>query len=114
MVPADEDKHADRRKYPRRRYLWSATLSQGDGDYSCVVLDVSSGGAKIRLSNAWILTSAAVKISCAQLGSVTGIVAWQRGTLAGIKFSASRPRFGRDAVVESNICRTPPIGLRNG
>ena len=80
-----DGRFAERRKHPRTRILWSAMIAQGRRLYSCVIMDVSLGGLKIRLSNDLLLTSAPVKISCAKLGIVGGIVAWQQGVLVGVK-----------------------------
>ena len=87
MKPNKAVEPVERRKYSRKRFLWHATVTQGRTEYPCVILDYSLGGAKICLPEAQPLALAHVKISCAQLGDVTGTVVWQDGRRLGIKLA---------------------------
>jgi hypothetical protein len=87
MKPERIAEIVERRKYSRRRFLWQATVMQGRTEYPCVILDYSLGGAKICLPEAQPLELAPVKISCVQLGDVSGTVVWQNGRRLGIKLA---------------------------
>ena len=76
----------DRRKHMRKQRLWSARITQGHSTWSCVS-GSALGGAKVRLPGAVRLALAPAKISCVQLGEVTGSVVWQSGTNIGIKLA---------------------------
>jgi hypothetical protein len=77
----------DRRRYTRKQRLWPARITQGRSTWSCVIVEYSAGGAKIRVPDAVWLELAPAKLSCVQLGEVTGTVMWQTGTDLGIKLA---------------------------
>lgn len=83
----DGVRSVDRRRHTRKQRLWSARISQGRSTWSCVIVEYSAGGAKVRVPGAVRLELAPAKISCVQLGEVTGIVVWQTGTNLGIKLA---------------------------
>jgi hypothetical protein len=87
MKPESVSEGAERRRYSRRRFLWQATVTQGHTEYPCVILDYSFYGAKICLSEVQPLELTPVKISCLQLGDVSGTVVWQDGRRLGIKLA---------------------------
>ena len=80
-------KFVDRRRHMRKQRLWSASITQGHSTWSCVIVEYSASGAKVRVPGAVRLALAPAKISCAQLGEVTGTVVWQTGTNLGIKLA---------------------------
>ena len=75
----------DRRKQVRKQRLWPARITQGSSTWSCVIVEYSVGGAKVRLPNAVRVALAPATISCAQFGEKAGTVVWQTGTDLGIK-----------------------------
>jgi hypothetical protein len=83
----DRVKVVDRRKHTRKQRLWSARITQGRSTWSCVIVEYSAGGARVRVPAAVRLALAPARISCVQLGEVAGTVVWQTGTDLGIKLA---------------------------
>ena len=78
-------KLVDRQKHPRHSTLCSGKLVSGDEEVDCEVLNVSVGGAKIRISQP-IETNAHVRVKIQRVGEFAGRVAWRNGTTLGIEF----------------------------
>jgi hypothetical protein len=65
--------------------LWNAKLHHGGRTWACKAVDISPGGAKIRIDerltiNSWVL------LTIDRVGSFPGEVRWQNENLAGIRF----------------------------
>ena len=73
------------RAHERRLVLWNAKLHRDGRIWDCTAVDISPGGAEIRVHarltiNSWVLLT----IDC--VGSFPGEVRWQNEKLAGIRF----------------------------
>jgi hypothetical protein len=70
-----------------KRYLvsWDATLHQDGRAWECKVVDVSPGGAKIRIGERLTINSE-VMLTIDRRGDFPGEVRWQDGNFAGICF----------------------------
>lgn len=75
----------ERRRHLRWPVFWQASLSDRDQTRSCMVLDFSPGGAKVRVGD---LPSIGSVVSLGFVGAIGlfGRLAWQRGNLLGIEF----------------------------
>lgn len=77
---------AEHRKYFRHKVIWSARISAAIGDRPCTVLNISRGGAYIKL-DATLDRCANVELTIPSIGRLTGWVAWSHQDRAGIAFS---------------------------
>lgn len=75
----------DRQRHPRHATLVSGKLVSGDAEVDCEVLNVSVGGAKIRIAEP-IDTNSHVCVKIRQVGEINGRVAWRNGTTLGVEF----------------------------
>ncbi len=87
-------KQVDRQKYPRHSTLCPGKLVFGDEEVDCEVLNISVGGAKVRLAKP-IETNASVCVKILRVGEFTGRVAWRDGTVLGIEFQDELTEFAR-------------------
>jgi len=76
---------ADRRNHKRKPVLWSARLESREGSASCIILDLSAGGAKLRgISPASRKDEVTLVID--RFGSLRAEIMWARMGLLGIRF----------------------------
>jgi PilZ domain len=73
------------RAHKRKRVSWDATLQQGGLAWACKVVDVSPGGAKIRIDERLTINSQ-VMLTIDRLGNFPGEVRWEDEDFAGIRF----------------------------
>jgi hypothetical protein len=73
------------RAHERKRVLWHATLQQDGRTWACKVVDVSPGGAKIRIDERLTIDSEVI-LTIDRLGNFPGEVRWQDADFAGIRF----------------------------
>ncbi len=86
----------DGRSEDRRPVFRNARVILIDGsEASCIVTDISAGGARIKLEGACALPEM-IKLKLAPTGETRRArVVWQRGKAAGLSFVIERPaRFG--------------------
>ncbi len=76
----------ENRKYFRHKVIWSARISAAIGDRPCTVLNISRGGAYIKL-DATLDRCANVELMIPAVGRLTGWVAWSHHDRAGIAFA---------------------------
>ena len=76
------------REHQRRRVLWNVKLHQDGRIWECPVVDISAGGAKIRIAEPLAISSRVV-LAIERLGNFQGEVRWQNDTFAGITFLES-------------------------
>ena len=76
---------ADKQKHPRYQTLCPGKLYAGDRVVDCDVLNLSIGGAKIRLAEP-VETASQVRLRIERVGEFSGRVAWQDGATLGIEF----------------------------
>ena len=73
------------RAHERKKVSWDAELHQEGRVWKCKAVDVSPGGAKIRIDERLPVHSWVVLVICG-LGSFPGEVRWQDERFAGIRF----------------------------
>jgi hypothetical protein len=86
------------REYERKPVLWNAKLHQDGRIWKCKAVDISPGGAKVRIDerltiNSWVL------LTVDHVGSFPGEVRWQNDNVAGIRFLEDA------AVVEERLSK---------
>ena len=87
-------KPVDRQKHPRHATLCSGTLVSGDEEVDCEILNVSVGGAKIRMRQP-VETNSHVRVKIRRVGEFTGRIAWRNGTTLGIEFQDELAEMAR-------------------
>ena len=90
----------DRRKHPRKRVVWPATLETVRGKIPCRVSNISPGGARLRVDEP-ILVGEYVTLAIPAHGEFEGIVAWQRDSVIGLQFGDYDLRAQRNRLVTS-------------
>lgn len=65
-----------KRRYPRTRVVWPATLRTGVGTFDCLVLDLSANGAKIQFSSKPEKIEGLVMLAIPRLPGFNATVAW--------------------------------------
>lgn len=78
----------DRREFVRTSVMWAAKLHIKTQTINCVVLNISSDGAKIRLESIPDEISPAT-LHVDRIGDLPGEVVWQEGAMIGISFRDS-------------------------
>ncbi len=73
--PAGEAEFAPLRAHSRKPVLWSARAETGAGAIACIALDLSVGGAKLRLSTP-LATKQIVTLVIERIGSFRAEVMW--------------------------------------
>jgi hypothetical protein len=82
----------DRRRYKRAHVLFSGCLAAGSQSAKGVLLDVSAGGARIRLSEP-IDTGSAIALRLAKSLDFPVEVAWHSGLTVGLRFREAPARI---------------------
>jgi hypothetical protein len=77
----------DRRTRGRKWVNILATLTHGRNILSCAIIELSEGGARIRLTDESIVVQGQTRLAAAQLGDVAAEVVWQQGATVGLKFA---------------------------
>lgn len=75
----------ERRRALRKRVLWSAEVEAEERPIRCAVLDVSLGGARVRLDEGG-LPPGPLAISVSRFGRFQAEVVWTRDTVSGLRF----------------------------
>ena len=75
----------DRQRHPRHSTMCPGTLFSGDQSVECQVLNISAGGAKIRLAEP-VPTDALVRVRIERIGEFTARIAWRNGETIGVEF----------------------------
>src|SRR6185437_16292557 len=75
----------DRRRHPRKRVVWPATLETVRGKLACRVSNISPGGARLRVDEP-VLVGEYVTLAMPAHGEFDGVVAWQRDSVIGMQF----------------------------
>ena len=74
------------RRYRRKPVIWAASLEASNGVFDCIILDLSSGGAKLKLSQVVPLNQPAV-LSVGRFGTFPCRIVRSEVGEAGIQFS---------------------------
>lgn len=91
MVLKRTNPRVERRRHQRIQALSAATLNYDRHFIPCLMIELSKGGARVRLLDKSALPSGSIMLESARLGIVPSKVVWQRGLLAGLKFSVEMP-----------------------
>ena len=76
---------ADRREQTRRSVMWGALALSSGLQFKCVVLNISAGGAKIRIAQPFP-PGTPVTLMVTRFGEFPAYVVWERGERLGLKF----------------------------
>lgn len=88
---------SDRRRFPRTAVLWSGKIAAEGAEASCVVLNLSAGGAKVRVSDQAGFGDD-ITVTVGRFGDFCGKIVWKARDLLGISFTTDaaevRERLG--------------------
>ena len=93
------------RAHPRYETDCPGKLHVGDRTVDCVVLNISVGGAKIRVAGP-VDTASTVRLRIERIGVFSGRVVWHKGTTMGIQFHDQLREI--DSIVEDMQPSTKP------
>lgn len=89
MEQIDDPRASERRRHRRHAIRAVGTVNYGNMLIPCILLNVSRGGAQIRLiDNEDKLPREPVMLEVRSLGLLRASVVWQKGAFAGLKFAA--------------------------
>jgi PilZ domain len=86
------------RDFRRKRFLLTGMIRSGDGEYECVVLDLSPGGARLRVGGSFVRLQR-VDLAIDRCGPLRGVIAWQRDGEVGVCFTVE-PRQAEERIAE--------------
>ena len=99
---ANRNRWKEKRRYPRKSVILACTLETPHGTRHCIALDLSLGGARIRVHEK-LEPLDQVTLELAKFGRFAGHVVWRNATEAGLQFSDTPEevalRFGEDFFV---------------
>jgi hypothetical protein len=75
----------ERRQALRKRVLWSARVQAEERPIDCAMLDVSLGGARVRLDEG-ALPQGPLAIAVSRFGTFQAEVVWTRDRVSGLRF----------------------------
>jgi hypothetical protein len=78
------------RRYRRKPVIWAASLEASNGVFDCVILDLSSGGAKLKVSQLVPLNEPAV-LNIGRFGTFPCKIVRSQVGEAGIQFTDPPP-----------------------
>jgi hypothetical protein len=78
----------ERRRHKRKPVLWKAVLDTGSGPAECAILDLSLGGAKLRVA-ATGTQRQRVTLVIDRFGPLEAEVIWSRSGRMGVRFTAA-------------------------
>ncbi len=84
--PEFAESGAEQRRFKRKPVLWAARLETGEGSFDCITLDLSLGGAKLRMATTSPLKEP-VSLVLERFGILHAEVAWQRPDTVGLRFT---------------------------
>jgi hypothetical protein len=89
MQSKDEQLAGDRRRHRRHAIRAVGTINYGRMLIPCILMNLSRGGAQIRLlDNENPLPREVVGLGVRSTGLMSVTVVWQKGAFAGLKFAA--------------------------
>jgi len=102
-LKAMRDQWKEFRRFRRKSVILASTLETPRGTVQCVALDLSLGGARIRVQER-LDPQELVTLVLAKFGSFPGQVVWRNPAEAGVQFSEPPEevarRFGSDIPFE--------------
>jgi hypothetical protein len=75
----------DRRRFSRAAVLWEAAILDGDHADGCVLLNISEGGALLRVLDPFACATT-INLDIARVGKLDAQVAWRGADAIGIVF----------------------------
>lgn len=78
----------ERRRHIRQSVHWSGSLTMAGEEQDCLVLDLSSAGARVQ-SSAPVPTLAQVQLKLRQGDSYLADIVWHQGSFMGLRFTDS-------------------------
>jgi hypothetical protein len=90
-APGDTAGWEAQRKYKRKPVLWAAKLETASGRHECITLDLSLGGAKLRV-NTPVAPHEQVALVFDRFGRLCAEVAWVDGSMIGLRFTEEPQR----------------------
>lgn len=89
MEQIDDPRASERRRHRRHAIRAVGTVNYGHMLVPCILLNVSRGGAQIRLiDNEDPLPRVPILLEVRTIGLLRATVVWQKGAFAGLKFAA--------------------------
>jgi len=89
MQSKKDPKAGERRRHRRHAIRAVGTINYGRMQIPCILMNLSRGGAQIRLiDNENKLPRDVVALDVRSVGLVSVNVVWQKGAFAGLKFAA--------------------------
>jgi len=90
MVTADSQTPGtpERRRWLRKRVLWSGQVEAAEAPIRCAVVDVSLQGVRVRLDEG-MLPQGPLALAVSRLGTFQAEVVWMREKMAGLRFLQS-------------------------
>lgn len=75
----------DQRQFKRKQVVWAARLETASEAFDCIALDLSLGGARLRLT-APLTQRQRVRVTIGRVGALVAEVAWVRPGMVGVRF----------------------------
>ena len=72
-----QEKHAERRKFPRTRVIWPGTFQTESGTVACTILNLSANGAKLSLHAPLTADIRSGTLIIPRLGAFKAKIAWR-------------------------------------
>ena len=81
-----EKRHTELRRFERTTVLWSGELVYREQIVACVIVNISAGGAMVRVEDpAFLMTSVVLRNS--RIGDLAAQVLWRQDGELGLKFA---------------------------
>lgn len=90
----DEAMWDEKRRHKRKPVIWSARVETETGQAECIILDLSLGGAKLRVP-AQAKAHQPVTLVIDRFGAINGEVAWCRSGQMGLRFTDAPEQVAR-------------------
>jgi hypothetical protein len=82
----DNDPWQEKRRHRRSAVIWPAVITLPDGERPCTVMNLSLGGARIKVARL-PAADVALRLRIAGVGQFPGRVVWLKGDGAGVQFA---------------------------
>ena len=91
---ANRKRWKEMRRFPRKSVILASTLETPHGTVHCVALDLSLGGARVRVHDK-LEPLDEVTLELTKFGRFPGHVVWRNDTEAGLRFSDTPEEVAR-------------------
>lgn len=79
-------KRQSMRRHPRSAVFWSGAVQAGRESVDCIVLNMSPGGAKLKMLKRFVSDGSPVVLHIDRLGGYAGEIIWSEGDTVGLRF----------------------------